>query len=140
MASPHVAGWMALLLSESPDENIPVRTLADMVIRTVTSFSFNDQSMLKTASTLAGIPLSLASSDIPEDLVRGAQPGPLGIHGKTLARNLVYVGSSAHKNGNETEIEDLPATFSTSASTNSTTKSITSILLVIACAVITTAA
>ncbi|KAF9349472.1 hypothetical protein BGX34_001774 [Mortierella sp. NVP85] len=110
----YVAGLMALLLSESPDENIPVRTLADMILRTVTRFSFDDQSMPKTARVLAGIPLSLVSSDVPEGSVRGGQPGPLEIYGKALARNLVYVGSSTHKDGNETEIEDLPATFSTS--------------------------
>ncbi|KAF9348330.1 hypothetical protein BGX26_000259, partial [Mortierella sp. AD094] len=130
MASPHVAGLMALLLSESPEENIPVRTLADMILKSVTKFSLNGQLVADTIATSANWPAS--SSDLLTDSERGKQPSIAEFHGKALARNLVYVGPAPVKR-NETDTEDPPAAFSSLASARLESPAIGSIIFIAAC-------
>ncbi|KAF9918573.1 hypothetical protein BX616_007729 [Lobosporangium transversale] len=105
MASPHVAGLMALLLSESPKDNIPVRTLAKMILKSGTSFSLNGQ------STVAGTRLSHNSSLSPSILSEITEYDTLKFHGKVLARKLLYVDSMTPNGSNSTDIEDPPMTI-----------------------------
>ncbi|KAF9101040.1 hypothetical protein BGX27_000122, partial [Mortierella sp. AM989] len=118
MASPHVAGLMALLLSESPKDNIPVRVLADTILKSVTKFSLNGQLVADTIVTSANSPLSSSSQDLLADSEKGNQPPIAGFHGKALARNLVYLGPTPAKR-NETDVEDPPAKSSSFASPKS---------------------
>ncbi|KAG0301444.1 hypothetical protein BGZ98_008354 [Dissophora globulifera] len=113
MASPHVAGLMALLLSESPEENISVETLADMILKTVTRFRLNRQVVTDTIATSAGTTLSLSESEDSLDSESQPQLNLLEFHGKALARNLIYVGEAPASSG-ETDIEDPPTVFSSS--------------------------
>jgi subtilisin family serine protease len=129
MASPHVAGLMALLLSESPDENIPTGAMVDTILRTVTKVSMD-------YATVAGMPLPLPLSDQLEDSVRSKHQNPPEPYENGFAGNLVYVGVSTSRSGNETEIEDPPTTSSTSASASLMTDTMRGILLVVVCSLI----
>ncbi|KAF8937789.1 hypothetical protein BGZ58_002150 [Dissophora ornata] len=131
MASPHVAGLMALLLSESLEENIPARTLADMILKTVTKFSLNGQLVTDTIATSAGIPLSISASEEPLDSEGHPQLHLLEFHGKALASNLVYVGG-APATENETDIEDPPAAFSSVSSSKPASSAMGGILFTVA--------
>ncbi|KAI8360562.1 peptidase S8/S53 domain-containing protein [Mortierella sp. GBAus27b] len=129
MASPHVAGLIALLLSESPDESFPTGAMVDTILRTVTKVSMD-------YATVAGMPLPLPLSDQPEDSVWSKHQSPPEPYGNGLARSLVYVGASTSRRGNETEIEDPPATSSTSASASLMTDAMRGILLAVVCSLI----
>ncbi|KAK3832517.1 MAG: peptidase S8/S53 domain-containing protein, partial [Linnemannia elongata] len=62
MASPHVAGLMALLLSESPGENIPVKVMNERILGSVTKFSLNGQLVTDGVSPLPPSLLSISST------------------------------------------------------------------------------
>ncbi|KAF8982431.1 hypothetical protein BGZ46_001270 [Entomortierella lignicola] len=135
MASPHVAGLMALLLSESPEANIPVRILADIVLRSVTKFSLNGQLVTDTTASSANwsppSPSKSSTSDLITDPERVKQQAIVEFHGKALARNLVYTGSASIIR-NESDIEGPPASLSSLASTGSTSSAFCSIFVLIA--------
>jgi subtilisin family serine protease len=128
MASPHVAGLMAMLLSESPAENIPVIAMNNRILGSVTKFSLNGQ--LVTDAPLPTSLLSISSTStstshdtpLPPPSTSGTTTGSRGrpqileLHGKALARNLVYIGAVSHNPADETEIIDPPTSFSSGSS------------------------
>ncbi|KAF9118691.1 hypothetical protein BGW39_000939 [Mortierella sp. 14UC] len=126
MASPHVAGLMAMLLSESPAENIPVREMNERILGSVTKFSWNGQLVSDGLAILAPSLLTISftsTSTSRNDF--STQPGTttsrlqiLQLHGKALARNLVYIGAVPHNStdDDETEIVNPPPPFTSSAS------------------------
>ncbi|KAI1300525.1 hypothetical protein EDD11_006169 [Mortierella claussenii] len=136
MASPHVAGLMALILSESPEENIPANTLTSIILNTVTRFSLKGQMAMDTSVELSDLEysssLSSSSFDPSKSTGSGTQARLLGFHGKALAQNLVYVGATP-VGGNETDVEDPPTALSSFASTRSTKLPSVGALLAMAC-------
>lgn len=127
MASPHVAGLMALLLSESPGENIPVKVMNERILGSVTKFSLNGQLVTDGVSPLPPSLLSISSTstttshDAPPSsgtITGGGRPQILELHGKALARNLVYVGAVSHNLTDETELIDPPTSFTSGSSSS----------------------
>ncbi|KAG0365105.1 peptidase S8/S53 domain-containing protein [Gamsiella multidivaricata] len=138
MASPHVAGLMALLLSESLEETISVKTLSDMILKTVTKFRLNEQLTTDTIATSAGMSL-LPYPASPSDGYLGFEGHSqiLEFHRKVLARNLVYVGGAMPNGENNADTEDPPTTHSSLASTKFLPRrGLKSFLLVIVCALV----
>ncbi|KAG0262429.1 serine protease [Mortierella polycephala] len=131
MASPHVAGLMALLLSESPQENIPAQIMVDQILQTVTKFSLHGRLVGDSvpSSSISSLSSSLpfASPDLDPAIGRLQLPR-LELHGKTLARNLVYVGAGL-KRENETDIEDPSPVFNSLSSTTLIQQSVASLLI-----------
>ncbi|KAF9431865.1 hypothetical protein BGZ76_011608 [Entomortierella beljakovae] len=111
MASPHVAGLMALLLSEFPMDNIPPKTMNDIILKSVTRFSINGQLVADSNAVPAGWPDLLTAAE-KTNVLPSAE-----FHGKELARNLVFVGQTS-VNSNDTDIVDPPSDFNSMASTN----------------------
>ncbi|KAG0074484.1 hypothetical protein BGZ90_010728 [Linnemannia elongata] len=120
MASPHVAGLMALLLSESPGENIPVKVMNERILGSVTKFSLNGQLVTDGVAPLLPSLLSISSASMSTShetppsfgtITGGGRPQILELHGKALARNLVYVGAVSTNPADETEIIDPPTSF-----------------------------
>lgn len=129
MASPHVAGLMALWMSENPEQVISVRNMAERILQSATKFSLNGKlvtdvvsSPVKLVSSSPSSPSSSPSSpaygrvlleeDVeptPEDSRRlGGLQKIQDFHGKALARNLVFVGGVAPVQNGEIEEEDAP--------------------------------
>lgn len=129
MASPHVAGLMALWMSENPEQVISVRNMTERILQSVTKFSLNG----KLVTDVVASPVKLVSSSLsssssspsspaygrvlleedmeltPEDSHRlGGLHRIQDFHGKALARNLVFVGAVAPVQNGETEEEDAP--------------------------------
>ncbi|KAG0368797.1 hypothetical protein BGX24_002698 [Mortierella sp. AD032] len=125
MASPHVAGLMAMLLSESPAENIPVKEMNERILGSVTKFSLNGQlvtdglvtpapSLLIISSTSTSTSQNNPSTPLSVD---SSRPPILELHGKALARNLVYIGAVPHNPADdEIDIVDPPPSFTSGAS------------------------
>jgi hypothetical protein len=121
MASPHVAGLMAMLLSESPAENISTKEMNERILESVTKFSLNGQLVTDDHVTPAPSLLAISSASTPsshdsppppphDSSATTGQPQILKFHGKALARNLVYIGAVPQSIGdNETEIIDPPS-------------------------------
>lgn len=137
MASPHVAGLIALLLSESPEENIPVKKMSDRILKTVTRFSLHGKLVEDTVAT--SIAMSLVSSDSVSgsnnDQIVQSQPDLQVFHGKALARNLIFVGAG-YREEKETEIEteEIFQDYSTASSTVPLRVAVTNLILTVACA------
>ncbi|KAF9583027.1 hypothetical protein BGW38_010389 [Lunasporangiospora selenospora] len=109
MASPLVAGLMALILSESPDQDIPARSMIKQVLNTVTLFNIKENS--GPDSMAAPSRTNPSSSSLIDSLIHNADSGSIAQQGqstsrKHLANNLVYVGSLSHGRGSEPDIED----------------------------------
>ncbi|KAF9278149.1 hypothetical protein BGZ68_008758 [Mortierella alpina] len=138
MASPHVAGLIALLLSESPEENIPVKKMSDKILKTVTRFSLHGKLVEDTVAT--SMAMSLVSSDSVsgsnKDQIVQSQPElPVIFHGKALARNLIFVGAAyREEKKTETETEDIFQDYSTASSTVPLRVAVTKLILTVACA------
>ncbi|KAG0328598.1 hypothetical protein BG000_000418, partial [Podila horticola] len=129
MASPHVAGLMALWMSENPEQVISVRNMTERILESVTKFSLNGRlvsdvvrsSPVKLVSSLSSSSFTSSVSSGDKVLAEeGLEPTPedsrrLGglqriqdFHGKALARNLVFVGAVASTQNGEIEEEDAP--------------------------------
>lgn len=132
MASPHVAGLMALWMSENPEQVISVRDMTERILQSVTKFSLNGKlvtdvvvspvklvlSSSSLSSSSSSSPSSLAYGRVlleedmeltPEDSRRlGGLQRIQDFHGKALARNLVFVGAVAPVQNGEIEEEDAP--------------------------------
>lgn len=142
MASPHVAGLIALMLSESPDQAIPVRTIADRILETVTKFSLNGRLVTDTVGNPGTLSVSMSSSSsspsaltIPLTNANPSSAQQLQVfHGKTLARNLLYIGSIPDR-ANDTEVEESPRESILRSESSSTRRKVTPghFLLVIVC-------
>lgn len=129
MASPHVAGLMAMLLSESPAENIPVKVMNDRILGSVTKFSLNGQLVTDVPLPPSLLSISSTSTSTSHETTpppppstpgtttdSGGRPQILELHGKALARNLVYVGALSYNPTDETEVIDSPTSFSSGSS------------------------
>ncbi|KAG0028186.1 hypothetical protein BGZ82_008564 [Podila clonocystis] len=127
MASPHVAGLMALWMSENPGQVISVRNMTERILESMTKFALNGRLVSDVVSYPAKLvsPSSSSSSSSLPTLGRvlleeNVEPTPedsrrLGglqriqdFHGKALARNLVFVGAVAPVHNGEIEEEDTP--------------------------------
>ncbi|KAF9304837.1 serine protease, partial [Mortierella antarctica] len=129
MASPHVAGLMALWMSENPGQVFSVRNMTERILESMTKFSLNG----RLVSDVVSYPAKLVSSSswsssfssssptsghvlveedvepTPEDSHRlGGLQRIQDFHGKALARNLVFVGAVAPVQNGEIEEEDTP--------------------------------
>ncbi|KAF8988331.1 hypothetical protein BGZ52_011710 [Haplosporangium bisporale] len=133
MASPHVAGLMALWMSENPEQVISVQNMTERILQSVTKFSLNG----KLVTDVVASPAKLASSSLSSSLLSSSSsssPPAYGrilleedmgltpedsrrlgglqriqdFHGKALARNLVFVGAVAQVQNGEIEEEDAP--------------------------------
>ncbi|KAF9923923.1 hypothetical protein FBU30_006039 [Linnemannia zychae] len=115
MASPHVAGLMAMMLSESPTENISVKEMNKRILGAVTKFSLNGQLVTDGPAPISPLLSISSASTTPKDIQASAPNSRsriLEFHGKALARNLVYIGAIPHNSTDEIEIVDPPTSFS----------------------------
>ncbi|KAG0035464.1 hypothetical protein BGZ81_008010 [Podila clonocystis] len=125
MASPHVAGLMALWMSENPGQVISVSNMTERILESMTKFALNGRLVSDVMSYPAKLvsPSSSSSSlptlgrvlqeenvePTPEDSRRlGGLQRIQDFHGKALARNLVFVGAVAPVHTGEIEEEDTP--------------------------------
>ncbi|KAG0049571.1 hypothetical protein BGZ83_005580 [Gryganskiella cystojenkinii] len=152
MASPHVAGLIALMLSEGSilpenyDQSNPVKFIADRILQTVTKFSLDGELVtdFETPSSSTAVSLSPSFSSSSSLLsssfstLTSTDPStsqshpPKIFHGKALARNLVYVGDIPDRI-NETEItRDDDPHESILISLSSSSKTFTSVRLALA--------
>ncbi|KAF9080638.1 subtilisin-like serine protease [Mortierella sp. AD031] len=111
MVSPHVAGLMAMLLSESSDENIAAKSMNERILSAVTKFSLNGQLVtddlaLSPPPSLLSVSSAISSPSPPSRSTPGgtSRPQILKLHGKPLAHNLVYIGATP---GNPTDNADI---------------------------------
>jgi len=132
MASPHVAGLIALMLSESLDQAIPVRAIADRILETVTKFSLNGQLVTDSIANPGILSVSTSSSSSSSSVLTipstDANPTPAqqlqAFHGKALARNLVYIGSIPDR-ANDTEVGESPRETILISASSSTRRNVT---------------
>ncbi|KAF9165742.1 hypothetical protein DFQ26_009424 [Actinomortierella ambigua] len=138
MSAPHVTGLMALLLAEGPEQGIPPRALTKIVLGSVTRFSIDGRLIVDDSSSTSSdedgdnidgggdndnndddddsaadgggrTKTSTKKKDRPPEIDYATQYQWL--HGKALAKNLVYVGpihGSGHgDNSTDTNVDDV---------------------------------
>ncbi|KAG0240561.1 hypothetical protein BGW41_006822 [Actinomortierella wolfii] len=122
MSAPHVTGLMALLLAEGPEQGIPPSNLTKMILGSVTRFSIEGRLIVdgppalssSTPSPAAGGGSGAMTSTIVGEGSPSQSPREIDyatqyrwLHGKALAKNLVYVGPIFGTGTGDSRVDDV---------------------------------